>query len=73
TVLVKDIRGGGGSSFPSLLANMNGALYFQSNDGLNGFELWKSDGTSTGTVLVKENRSVASSYVKYLKNVNGTM
>jgi ELWxxDGT repeat protein len=33
---------------------MNGTLFFTANDGVNGYELWKSDGTSSGTVLVKD-------------------
>ena len=49
TVIVKDINPGGGipgSSNPTFLINFNGTLYFQANDGANGAELWKSDGTS---------------------------
>ncbi|WP_431620994.1 ELWxxDGT repeat protein [Limnospira platensis] len=32
----------------------NDTLYFQANDDTNGTELWKSDGTEAGTVLVKD-------------------
>src|SRR4029453_7706767 len=31
-------------------------LYFIANDGVGGPELWKTDGTSAGTVLVKDIR-----------------
>jgi ELWxxDGT repeat protein len=67
TMLVKDIRTGPSSSLlsrvavrqeeafwiPPLLADMNGTLLFEANDG-NGGALWKSDGTTSGTTLVKE-------------------
>ena len=34
---------------------MNGALFFTANDGdVRHTELWKSDGTAAGTVLVKD-------------------
>jgi len=29
-------------------------VFFAANDGITGFELWKSDGTAAGTVLVKD-------------------
>ena len=32
----------------------NGEMYFGANDGVNGKELWKSDGSAAGTVLVKD-------------------
>lgn len=33
--------------------DFNGELYFSASNG-NGFELWKTDGTATGTVLVRD-------------------
>ncbi len=53
---------------------MNGTLYFRANDGANGTELWKSDGTSAGTVLVRNISPGASgAFPNYLTNVNGTL
>jgi ELWxxDGT repeat protein len=33
---------------------VNGTLFFTADDGINGNELWKSDGTAAGTVLAKD-------------------
>ncbi len=48
------IRGSSGSSPVRYLTNVNGTLFFGAYDGTNGNELWKSDGTAAGTVLVKD-------------------
>ena len=57
------------------LTNVNGTLFFTADDGTHGSELWKSDGTAAGTVLVKD-INPSSSYVldpSFLTNVNGTL
>jgi len=51
--LVKDIRPGSESSAPYALTDARGVLFFGADDGLHGKALWKSDGTSEGTLLVK--------------------
>jgi ELWxxDGT repeat protein len=77
TVMVKDINPAG-SSHPidnSLnFANVNGTLFFSANDGATGRELWKSDGTSGGTVMVKDiNPGTGDSNPAVLTNVNGRL
>ena len=41
-------------SRPSGFAGVGGTLFFTADDGIHGRELWKSDGTKAGTVLVKD-------------------
>ena len=53
-IMVKDINSGSSSSSPADLTAVGNTLYFVANDGTNGYELWKSDGTASGTVMVKD-------------------
>lgn len=57
TTLVKDIRPGDQSSIhlhEPALTNLAGTLFFLADDGVNGLEIWKSDGSEAGTVLVSD-------------------
>ncbi|HMP80329.1 MAG TPA: hypothetical protein PKD54_12820, partial [Pirellulaceae bacterium] len=51
-----DILAGAGASEANLFTNVNNTVFFRANDGASGLELWKSDGTSAGTTLVKDIR-----------------
>lgn len=92
TLLVREIpglaipdNGGSQGSNPSEITNVNGTVYFTAGERATGTELWKSDGTLGGTVLVKdiypENREYAfpylvrpnSSHPSQLTAVNGTL
>jgi ELWxxDGT repeat protein len=81
TYLLKDIAPGDNgvlafSSFPSYLTEMNGEVFFEaSNNTVIGRELWKTDGTEAGTVLVKDINPAGfnSGSPANLVNVNGTL
>jgi ELWxxDGT repeat protein len=58
----------------SNLVNVNGELFFTADNGENGVELWKSDGTPAGTLLVRDIRPGAmGSDLSGLTNLNGKL
>lgn len=82
TVLVKDINTGTASSFPDLngfvIPPANTIFYFFASTTNEGKELWRTDGTSAGTYLVKDINSGANTalnlYGNYLLGVaNGNV
>ncbi|MCP4538860.1 MAG: hypothetical protein GY832_17130, partial [Chloroflexi bacterium] len=82
TVLVKDINPGPGDSSLAYLVNLHGVpfggahgmLFFSADDGVHGRELYKSDGTEEGTVLVGDvYPGKGSSNPTHLANVGGVL
>ncbi|RYY72006.1 MAG: T9SS type A sorting domain-containing protein [Chitinophagaceae bacterium] len=67
TFLLKDIYPGStGSENPGYgsfyLTDVNGIVFFSARDNTaNGFELWKTDGTAAGTVMVRNIHATANS------------
>lgn len=48
-------------------------LFFTGNDGVNGSELWVTDGTALGTKMVKNMSTVGSSNPSIFRSANGFM
>ncbi len=57
TMLVKDINPGASFALDAAINPMiwyNNKLYFAADDGTNGMELWITDGTEEGTVMIED-------------------
>jgi ELWxxDGT repeat protein len=67
TYLVKDINPGVENimnfdfAAVEIVAKGN-TVYFAASDGVNGIELWKSDGTAAGTVMIKDIHPTSNGY-----------
>ncbi len=71
--MVYDIKGGAGSSNPTNLSVMNNVLYFRADDGTNGVELWKYDGTNTPSMVADINAGSGDSSPLYLTVMNNVL
>ncbi len=75
TFMIKDINPGAADALARGIQNLkaiNNVLYFAADDGVHGRELWKSDGTNAGTVLVKDiNPGSNSSNPQWFAELNG--
>ena len=54
--LVKNIKAGSGSSQPGEFTELNGFVVFTAAGGGAGYELWRSDGTKSGTFRLRDIR-----------------
>lgn len=52
--LIKDINPGAPGSQIQSAVTLNNEVYFAANDGVHGEELWKSDGTAAGTMMLDD-------------------
>jgi ELWxxDGT repeat protein len=79
TVMVADINAGVGgnglplSSSPQHLTNVGGVLFFTATEANDGAQVWRSDGTPGGTMMVADLNPGASSSPADLANVNGVL
>src|SRR5690606_24298129 len=79
TTLLKDINPGPGAgvganpSDKAFFGIYNNLLFFAADDGSTGTELWVSDGTEAGTVLLKDLNPSGSSDPKEFTQYNGKL
>jgi ELWxxDGT repeat protein len=71
--LVKDIVTVTQSIFTYEMVGVDNTLFMSIDDGDHGVELWHSNGTTTGTTLVKDIDSDDSSWVSHLTKVGGVL
>jgi ELWxxDGT repeat protein len=74
-VRISDAHNGGIGLFPTEMTDVNGTVFFAAGTNTpDGNELWKTDGTLAGTVMVKDiNPGPGGSFPHDLQNMNGTL
>jgi ELWxxDGT repeat protein len=74
-IMLRDINPGVLSSNPHELVAHKNLLYFVASNGTNGFELWRSNGTKPGTVMVMDINSGDNALrdIKNLKSAGGKL
>jgi ELWxxDGT repeat protein len=60
-------------SYPYGFTEYNGKVYFQADNSTNGYELWSSDGTAAGTVMVKDVFTTGDSSPRSFKVYNNLL
>lgn len=78
TKMIKNIYAGSGGSLPSRFTVFNGKVYFSANDGYgtgqHGTELWVTDGTESGTKMLKDIRpGIISSEPSFFAPMGGKL
>ena len=75
--MVKDINTNGNNSSPHDFVQVGDSLFFTATDRMDGdgsrLGLWKTDGTSSGTMLVKDFPNAGDSTLNNLTAVGGTL
>ena len=69
--LLKDINPGAPDSDSYGYTVLNNNLYFSADDGTHSNELWVSDGTGLGTLMIKDIEPAGVSYPENLTVFNG--
>ncbi len=72
-ILVKDIAAGATTSSPDNITNISGNLFFSAAANGTDIQLWKSDGTAAGTVLVQNINQGLKHFYYDFHNLNGTL
>ena len=61
------------NAYPEHLTSMGDLLFFEAGDGVHGRELWKSDGTENGTIMVGEINPIGNSGLDFLTVIDNTL